>query len=74
MYQVDDMMFTKEEIIDAFANDRNGIRGSNYRWPNKEMAYVFDGKTIKSGSNEEKFIKRVIARFNIDLKGCLKIS
>ena len=76
IYHIDDETFTKEEIIAAYQSNRNGIKDKKYRWPASwgvkgQMAYTIDRSQI--GSNEEKFIKRVIDRFNIDLKGCLRI-
>ena len=74
MYHVDDMIFTKEELLEAYGDTtRNGINEAKYRWPKGQLPYKFDRNDIKVGSNEEKFIKRVIKRFNIDLEGCLKI-
>ena len=73
------MIFTQEELLAAYGDTtRNGINEARYRWPGTsqvkgQLPYEFDRNDIALGSNEEKFIKRVIKRFNIDLEGCLKI-
>merc|ERR1712110_261363 len=74
MYHVGDMILTQEELLEAYGDTtRNGINDARYRWPGNSLPYEFDRNDIGYGSNEEKFIKRVIKRFNIDLEGCLKI-
>ena len=79
LYHDDDMIFTQEELLAAYGDTtRNGINEARYRWPGNsqvkgQLPYDFDRNDIAWGSNEEKFIKRVIKRFNIDLEGCLKI-
>ena len=79
MYHVGDMIFTQEELLEAYGDTtRNGKNDARYRWKGTsqvkgQLPYKFDRNDIGYGSNEEKFIKRVIKRFNIDLEGCLKI-
>ena len=73
------MIFTKEELLAAYGDTtRNGINQASYRWPGNsevkgQLPYAFDRNDIGVGSNEEKFITRVIKRFNMDLEGCLRI-
>ena len=73
------MIFTQEELLAAYGDTtRNGINEARYRWQGNsqvkgQLPYAFDRNDIASGSSEEKFIKRVIKRFNMDLEGCLKI-
>ena len=58
LYTIDDMIFTKEEILSMFESDRNGapevMWGHNFRWPsgpgvNGQMAYEFNHTEIPYG-------------------------
>ena len=72
--RIDDIIFTQNQFDTLFGeSERNGISTLSRRWPNNKLPYEIDSSTIAKGSAEETMIKRVVARFNSDMNGCINI-
>ena len=69
---LDYMNISVAQIIEA----RSGISLS--KWPNGEIPYTFDFTSIEGyqeglSEAEQNIVKKVVARFNKDLNGCVSI-
>ena len=79
-YQVGDMIFTERQFKARYGTDeekeayldldRQGIPGSQYRWPNNELPYRFH---YSVSSYYRIVVKNAIADFNSKLAGCFTI-
>ena len=77
-YRIDDMVLTEEQFKLNYGTeeekkeffDRQGIPGSQYRWPNNELPYQFSSEITSSNRN---IVKNAIAEFNSKLAGCFTI-
>ena len=70
---LDYMNITVAQIIEA----RSGKPFSE-KWPNGRIPYTFDSKNIEGyeeglSEAEQNIVKKVVARFNKDLNGCVSI-
>ena len=69
---LDYMNISVAQIIEA----RSG--NSFSKWPNREIPYTFDFTSIEGyqeglSEAEQNIVKKVVARFNKDLNGCVSI-
>ena len=72
--RMDDIILTQNQFNILFGeSERNGISALSRRWPNNKLPYEIDSSTIAKGSAEETMIKQVVARFNLDMNGCINI-
>ena len=77
-YQLDDMVLTEEQFKRHFGTEeekaalweRQGIQGSFYRWPNKELPFEFSSEIT---SSNRALVNSAVADFNSKLSGCVTI-
>jgi hypothetical protein len=70
-YVVDDMVMTEEKLLEAYGlSGRNGQTNPARLWPNGTIPINFESSIT---SDEQIFLWEVVARFNLEMNGCLRI-
>ena len=74
MYRDDDMVMTKDQMLDAFGlAGRNAQTNPNKLWTNGVIPIKFDRSQIEENSADEQLIWSVAAKFNGQMNGCLSM-
>ena len=65
------MVFSKDQYDTFIGGDqRSAIQGSQYRWTNNELPYMFDGSLT---SEDQEIVRSAVATFNNEFNGCVAI-